>query len=206
MSAEQPIPTNASSSIACETAILTSRRLRLRRLCRDDVEALCDYRSLPEVARYQYWESFGPEDAAHLIETQSMAEPNIPGTWFQLAIIKADTGCMIGDCGLHCPKNEPRQMEIGITLAPRYQGHRYADETAECLLQYCFLTLDKHRVFAYTDVFNRSAIALCMRMGFREEAHFVEHRWFKNKWQSEYVFAMLKREWESARSTPAKFF
>jgi len=35
-------------------------------------------------------------------------------------------------------------------------------------------------------------------MGFRQEAHFVEHRWFKNRWQSEYLFAMLKREWEDA--------
>ena len=175
---------------------LISSRLHLRRLCRDDAQALCSYRSLAEVARYQYWESFGPEDAARLIETQSTAEPNIPGTWFQLGIIKSDTGCMIGDCGLHCPKDDPRQMEIGITLAPRFQGHRYADEAAECLLQYCFATLDKHRVFAYIDVLNRSAIALCLRMGFRQEAHFVEHRSFKGKWQSEYVFAMLKREWE----------
>jgi RimJ/RimL family protein N-acetyltransferase len=186
---------------------LTSPRLHLRRLRQGDAEALCVYRSLPGVARYQYWDSFGSEDAARLIETQSAAEPDIPGTWFQLAIVKADTGCLIGDCGLHCPKDEPRQMEIGITLAPRYQGHRYADEAAECLLQYCFATLDKHRVFAYIDVLNRSAIALCLRLGFRQEAHFVEHRWFRNQWQSEYVFAMLKQEWEKmpARS-PRRIF
>ncbi len=209
MNSEQQIPGHDGGSIAHKTANsrfnspetskhLTSHRLHLRRLRRDDAEALCDYRSLAEVARYQYWESFGSEDAARLIETQATAEPNIPGTWFQLAIIKTDTGCLIGDCGLHCPKDEPRQMEIGITLAPCYQGRRYADEAAECLLQYCFTTLDKHRVFAYIDVSNRSAIALCVRVGFRQEAHFVEHRWFKNHWQSEYVFAMLKRDWENA--------
>lgn len=127
-----------------------------------------------------------------------MAELNVPGTWFQLAIIKTDTGYLIGDCGLHCLKDEPRQMEIGITLAPRYQGRQYADEIAECLLQYCFATLDKHRVVAYIDVLNRSAIALCLRLGFRREGHFVEHRWFKGRWQSEYLFAMLKREWADA--------
>ena len=157
------------------------------------------YRSLTEVARYQYWESFDLDAAARLIETQSVAEPNIPGTWFQLAIIKAATGCMIGDCGLHCPKDEPDQMEMGITLAPRYQGRLYADEAGECVLQYVFGNLDKHRVFASIDVRNRSAIALCLRMRFRQEAHFVEHRWFKGQWQSEYLFAMLKREWEDRR-------
>lgn len=180
---------------------LSSPRLHLRRLRLEDAQAICSYRSLTDVARYQYWESFGLDDAARLIETQSTAEPNVPGTWFQLAIIKTDTGRLIGDCGLHCPKDDPRQMEIGITLAPRYQGHRYADETTECLLQYCFAALDKHRVFAYIDVRNRSAVALCVRLGFRQEAHLVEHRWFKNQWQSEYVFALLKRDWEN---TPAR--
>jgi RimJ/RimL family protein N-acetyltransferase len=186
---------------------LTSPRLQLRRLRSSDADALCSYRSMPEVARYQYWETFEHDDAARLIETQLTAEPNIPGTWFQLAIVKTDSGCLIGDCGLHCPKAEPRQMEIGITVSPRFQGHRYADEAAECLLRYCFATLDKHRVFAYIDVLNRSAIALCLRMGFRQEAHLVEHRWFKNRWQSEYVFAMLKREWEMRlRERGNKFF
>jgi RimJ/RimL family protein N-acetyltransferase len=186
---------------------LSSRRLYLRRLHPDDAEAICDCRSRIQVARFQYWESFDRDDAARLIEAQSIAEPNVPGTWFQLAIIKTDAGCMIGDCGLHCPKDEPRQMEIGITLAPRYQGHRYADEATECLLQYCFAVLGKHRVFAYIDVENRSAVALCLRLDFRREAHLVEHRWFKNRWQSEYVFAMLSREWENAPArSPRRIF
>ena len=176
---------------------LRSARLLLRRLHPDDAEALCAYRSLPEVARYQYWDCFCPDDAARLIEEQVGAEPNIPGKWFQLAIVKADAGCVIGDCGLHCHKEHPHQMEIGITLAPRHQGRRYADEAIECLLDYIFGNLDKHRVFASMDVLNLPAVALCRRMGFRQEAHLVENIWFKGKWGSEYMYAMLKREWEA---------
>jgi RimJ/RimL family protein N-acetyltransferase len=182
---------------------LTSARLRLRRLRPEDAEALCAYRSLPEVARYQYWESFGRDDAARLIESQLKSEPNIPGTWFQLAIISAATGGLIGDCGLHCQKKDPRQMEIGITLAPSHQGHRYADEAVECVLRYVFGSLETHRVFAAIDVFNRSAIALCRRLGFRQEAHFVDHLWFKGRWSSEFVFAMLRREWEDRQDASA---
>jgi len=179
---------------------LSSARLRLRRLHRDDGEALCAYRSLPEVARYQSWDSFGPDDAARLIESQLTAEPDIPGTWFQLAIVEAATGDFIGDCGLHCPKDNSRQMELGITLSPRHQGCRYATEAVECLLDYLFGTLHKHRVFASTDVLNRPAAGLFRRLGFRQEAHLVEHLWFKGHWGSEYLFALLKREWEESRS------
>jgi RimJ/RimL family protein N-acetyltransferase len=175
---------------------LSSARLLLRRLRVDDAGPLCAYRSLPEVARYQYWDSFGPDAADRMIDEQLKAQPNIPGTWFQLAIVNAATGCMIGDCGLHCLKEDPRQMEIGITLSPRHQGSRYADEAIECLLGYLFGSLGKHRVFANVDVLNLPAIALCRRMGFRQEAHFVENIWFKGRWGSEFLFAILKQEWD----------
>ena len=179
---------------------LNSKRLRLRRLQLEDAKALCAYRSLPEIARYQSWHDFGLDDALELIEAQSTAQPDVPGTWFQLAIVSAATGCLIGDCGLHTRKEDPQQMELGITIAPRQQGYGYADEAVECVLDYVFDTLGKHRVFASVDVLNRPAIALCRRLGFRQEADFIENIWFKGQWGSEYLFAMLKREWERRKS------
>jgi RimJ/RimL family protein N-acetyltransferase len=58
-----------------------------------------------------------------------------------------------------------------------------------------FGTLGKHRVFATTDADNDAAARLFLRLGFRREAHFVEQVWFKGRWGSEFVFAMLRREW-----------
>ena len=133
---------------------LRSPRLVLRRLQREDLSALCAYRSLPEVARYQDWESFGPDEAARLIDAQAGLEPDVPGTWFQLAIVEAATGVMVGDCGLHCRREDSRQMEIGITLAPAHQGRGYATEAVECLLGFVFGRLGKHRVVAVTDAEN----------------------------------------------------
>jgi RimJ/RimL family protein N-acetyltransferase len=179
---------------------LRSPRLILRRLRRDDLGALCAYRSLPEVARYQSWESFGPDEAARLIDSQSRLEPNVPGTWFQFAIVVAGPGALVGDCGLHCRQDEPRQMEIGISLAPAHQGRGYATEAIECLLGFVFGSLGKHRVTAVTDAENRAAAALFRRSGFRLEAHFVEHVWLKGHWGSELMFALLRREWEQGRS------
>lgn len=175
---------------------LSSSRLILRRLERGDAAAICEYRSLPEVARYQSWESFGPDDAARLIEGQREIEPSIPGTWLQLAIVEKATGVLVGDCGLHCRKDDPRQMELGVTLAPSHQGRGYATEALGCVIDFVFGTLGKHRISAITDAENHRAASLFRHLGFRREAHFVEHLWFKGHWGSEFVFGLLRREWE----------
>lgn len=172
----------------------------LRRLESGDVAAISGYRSLPEVARYQSWESYGPDDAARLIEAQCEMEPGIPGTWLQLAIVEKTTKAVVGDCGLHCRKDDPRQMELGVTLAPSHQGRGYATEALGCVIDFVFGTLGKHRISATTDAENNSAAALFRRLGFRQEAHFIEHLWFKGHWGSEFVFGLLRREWESRQA------
>ena len=175
---------------------LHTRRLHLRRLEPEDAAAMSAYRGLPEVARYQSWETFGVEDAAQLIADQLTVQPADPDSWLQLMIILAESGLPIGDCGIHFPSTSAQQVELGITLDPRYQNRGFASEALEGVLSYVFGRLNMHRVSATTDVENKAAQNLFQRLGFRREAHFSEHVWFKGAWCSECVFAMLQREWQ----------
>jgi RimJ/RimL family protein N-acetyltransferase len=180
---------------------LISPRLRLRRLRPDDAAAISAYRSLPEVARFQSWETFGAEDAAKLIADQQGVIADTPGTWLQLALTPTECGTIVGDCGVHFLADHPRQVELGITLAPAYHGRGLATEAVESVLRYVFDSLSKHRVIAVTDAENHAAAQLFRRLGFRQEAHFIDHVMFKGAWGSEYLFALLHREWQ-ARATP----
>ena len=173
----------------------TTDRLILRRLEPGDAAAIQRYRALPDVARYQSWENYTLADASTLIAAMIEAEPGVAGTWFQLAIVEQSRGELVGDCGLHCLGEDNRLMELGITLAPEAQGKGYASEALTAVIDFLFGSLQKHRVHAVTDAANASAIALFGRLGFRQEAHFVNHLWFKGAWCSEYVFAMLRTEW-----------
>lgn len=174
---------------------LRSPQLLLRRLRHDDTAAVVAYRSLPEVARFQSWTTFGHEDAIRLIENQAAVVPNTPGTWLQLGIVPADVGTVVGDVGIHFRADEPEQVELGITLSPAYQGRGLAAEALRLVLGYVFGALGKHRVIAVTDAENQAAARLFGRLGFRREGHFVEHVWYKGAWGSEYLFALLHREW-----------
>jgi len=111
-------------------------------------------------------------------------------------IVLADSGLPIGDCGIHFPSNAQQHVELGITLDPAYQNRGFACEALEGVLSYVFDRLKIHRISATTDAENNAAQKLFQRLGFRKEAHFVENLWFKGAWGSEYVFAMLRREWQ----------
>jgi RimJ/RimL family protein N-acetyltransferase len=110
---------------------LRSARLLLRGLWSSDLPALCAYRSMPEASRYQSWEAFTPADGERLL-AKVASHPGAPGTWFQLAILL--DAVMIGDCELHCREDDPRQVEIGITLSPAHHGKGYASEAQGRLL------------------------------------------------------------------------
>jgi RimJ/RimL family protein N-acetyltransferase len=179
---------------------LRSARLLLRRLRADDAESIAAYRARPEVARYQSWDTYTPADAARLIASQATVVPDTPGTWIQLALVAVDGNTVIGDCGIHFRADDHRQVELGITLSPDYQGQGLAAEALNSVLGYVFGRLNKHRVIALTDVRNPRAAALFRRAGFRKEGHFIDSAWYKGEWSSEYQFAMLQREWEERRS------
>jgi len=103
---------------------LTTARLVLRRFRPEDLDALVAYRSDPETARYQSWEvPYRPSQARQFLQELEAIHPDTPGEWFQFAISLRGADGLIGDCGAHVQAEDPRQAEIGFTLAPQHQGY-----------------------------------------------------------------------------------
>lgn len=182
---------------------LETARLKLRRFINDDFAPLYAYRNDPDIARYQSWSDFSEQEARDFIDAQKGLRPGVPGQWFQFAIEMKTTGVLIGDCGLKVDEHEPRQAEIGFTLAREHQGHGYAAEAVSCVLDYVFGVLGVHRVIAITDCENDASVALVERLGMRREGHFIQNVWFKGKWSDEYQYAILNTEWTSSAPAPS---
>jgi RimJ/RimL family protein N-acetyltransferase len=172
-----------------ETARLTIRRLEDR-----DVEPFLTYRNDPEVAKYQAWDSYTKQEAIDLVRESEATKPGTPGEWFQFAVEFKQTSTLIGDCGLKT-EADGRQAEIGFTFSRAHQGRGLASEAVARLLDYAFSELNFHRIYAITDQENAPSVALLERLGMRREGNFVENAWFKGRWASEYLYAILRDEW-----------
>jgi RimJ/RimL family protein N-acetyltransferase len=186
----------AGGNLMSFTAILTER-LALRELRASDATRIFEYRSRPEVSRFQSWGTQSRDEIQAYISGLSATEPGKPGSWYQIGITLRSTGELIGDCGFHVLEAEPRQAEVGITLAPEYQSQGYATEALRALLDYLFVKLGKHRAFGSVDPRNVQSIRLMQRVGMRNEAHFVKSLWFKGAWVDDMIFAMLASDWKS---------
>jgi RimJ/RimL family protein N-acetyltransferase len=176
--------------------ILETNRLILRPFQNGDIQQFAEYRSDPNIAKYQSWNTpFSLEKAAQLVAGSKPIYPSTPGGWHQIAIELKDGGDFIGDCVFHILPDDARQAEIGFTLARAYHGQGYATEAVTKLVDYLFGELQLHRIRATCDVENVASAKLLERVGMRREAHFIENIWFKGKWGSEYAYGLLRREW-----------
>lgn len=178
---------------------LNSERLILRRFTNSDLASFLAYRNDPEVARYQSWDSCTEQEALEFIQGMESLQPGVPGEWFQFAVELKETGGLAGDCAMKVDEEERYRAEIGYTLSREHQGKGYASEAVACLLDYALRDLGLHRVVAITDQENRASVALLERLGLRREGSFVQNAWFKGRWTSEYLYAILEEEWTGKR-------
>jgi RimJ/RimL family protein N-acetyltransferase len=178
--------------------ILETPRLNLRSFEDRDIVPFAEYRSDPQVAKYQGWEApFSLAQASEFVEEMKNRTPGEPGMWLQLAIEHKSTSEMLGDVAFKRLFNDPRQAEIGFTLARESQGKGYALEAVTRLIDYLFKELDLHRVQANCDPDNLASARLMQRAGMRHEGRFIESLWFKGCWASEDWYAILQREWHN---------
>lgn len=182
---------------------LTTERLLIRRLNISDSPAFFTYRSLPEVYEYQSFKPVDITDADRFI--YGVAEhPNIPNTWFQLAVCLKRNNELIGDIGIHFLEDDA-QVELGYTIAPAFQGQGYAIEAVRAVIHYLFSGLNKHRIIASVDPNNIRSIKLIDGLGIRKEAHFVKSIKINDEWLDDCVYAILNEEWSQSKFSFRKF-
>ena len=181
---------------------LRTARLVLRTMTDEDVDDVHAYQSRADVCRYLPFRPRTRDEVAEKVAKYSTAVTlNADGDFWQLAVERVgDPGRVIGDVYFTVTRIANASGEIGWTLHPDFTGQGYMTEAAAAILEIAFASIRLHRVRAELDPRNHASIALCKRLGMREEAYFVEDLWFKGAWGDTGIYAILDREWFSRQA------
>jgi ribosomal-protein-alanine N-acetyltransferase len=148
-----------------QTTILETKRLILRLLTLDDLDALAALYQDPEVRKYF------PEGTLTYEETKEELEWIIEvyygqygyGLW---ATIHKETGELIGRCGLlPWTIDERQEVEVAYMLAKAYWGQGLATEAAQAILQYAFEQLPVSRLICLVDPDNQASRHVAEKIG-----------------------------------------
>jgi RimJ/RimL family protein N-acetyltransferase len=176
---------------------ITTERLVLRAHRPDDLDDLVRFHSDPEVVRYVPWPVRDRAATAETLQVkldQTVLEEH--GQWLVLAVELRSTGTVIGEVLLKWASD--RQGELGFAFARDHHGQGYAAEAAGAILRLAFDDFGFHRVTAVVVEGNDPSVRLLGRLGFRQEARFVDGTFFKGAWVTQLVFALLEDEWRAA--------
>ena len=89
-----------------------------------------------------------------------------------------------------------RHALVGVTIGEReYWGEGYGRESLGLLLQYCFQSLDLHRVSAETFEYNTAWRDLVEGVGFTEEGVARDYLYRDGEFWDKHLYAMLAREY-----------
>jgi RimJ/RimL family protein N-acetyltransferase len=175
----------------------------LRPYTMDDLDAVHDMQSRPEVTRYLLFDVRDRDEAlTALRERVASGQPGHEGgdPLLALAVVLPPAGPVIGEVVLFAHSREHRQGELGYIFHPDHGGRGYATEAARAMLGIGFDSYGLHRIVGRLDARNTASARVLERLGMHREAHFVQNELIKGEWTDEFVYAMLEDEWSSARS------
>jgi RimJ/RimL family protein N-acetyltransferase len=176
---------------------LRTERLVLRVMTTDDADDVYVYSSREDVSRYLMNEPRTREEVEEKVaEFAGAITLAGDGDYWQPAVVLASNpGRVMGHVYFTIKSVANSTAEIGFAMHPKFSGQGYMTEASIAVLDIAFGALGLHRVMAELDPRNAPSVALCKRLGMREEAHFVEDLWFKGEWGDTGIYAILDREW-----------
>ncbi len=175
-------------------------RLSIRPATSDDLRAVFDIRTLPEVGQ---WMPERPTSYdAFVLRFGEL------GLLARTLVIELD-GVVIGDLYLQVDDawaqadtaaRAGEEAEIGWCLSPAHQGHGYATEAAAELVRVCFEDLGVRRVTAAAFADNLPSLRIMERLGMRQESHGIRDSLHRDLgWVDGVVYALLADEWRAWR-------
>jgi RimJ/RimL family protein N-acetyltransferase len=180
---------------------IRTERLILRMATPEDLRAVYEIRSRPEVGQWM-------PDLPTSYDAWVLAQGQRGGVERMVVVLRGDT--VIGHLYLHVEdawsQSEVRdqatrtQAEVGWAFDPAHQGEGYATEAVRELLRICFEDLGVRRVVALAFADNAPSLRVMEKVGMRRESLMVRESLHRQLgWVDGVSYALLADEWVSRR-------
>lgn len=147
---------------------LTTARLRFQPFTEDDVDALHQLWTDPDVRRYLWDDQVISRETAKEIVHASLSSFQEQNFGFWTLRFLEDVATIIGFCGLRF-FDDPPEIEILYGVAPAYWGKDLATEAAKAVLRYGFEELRLEKIWGGTDAPNVASIRVLEKLGMTYE-------------------------------------
>lgn len=177
---------------------LNTGRLVLRQFEVTDAEAVQHLAGAKEVAAGTFLPHPMDRQAAHDWITERLKN-QAAGTGVTFAITLAESGEVIGSIGLEIVA-EHEQGRLSYWLGSAYWNHGYGTEAVTALVDYGFLSLKLHRIYAPHFHTNPASGRVLQKVGMTHEGRLREHYIRFGQRIDVELYGMLRQEFIARRS------
>ncbi|QIP15761.1 GNAT family N-acetyltransferase [Spirosoma aureum] len=169
---------------------LTTNRLILRQMKREDETDFFALRSNPEIMRFiprPIAQSIA--DAFQLIQSiNDGIRKNESITW---GITLHHNPTVIGTIGYVRMAKEHHRAEVGYLLSADFRGQGIMQEALSAVVDYGFQQMKLHSIEGIVDPQNTASASVLEKAGFQKEAHFKENQFYKGQFHDSIHYSRL---------------
>jgi ribosomal-protein-alanine N-acetyltransferase len=174
---------------------IETKRLVLREYRMEDWEAVHEYSSDADVARYMVWGPNTQEQTREFVERVVSYQSQDPRTHFELVVELKETGKLVGGIGIRIKDQRTGSADVGYCYHRSVWGKGYGTEAVQAMLKFGFDSLGMHRIWATCAVENKGSAAIMIKNGMQQEGHFRKDQMIKGEWRDTLLYAILEDEW-----------
>jgi RimJ/RimL family protein N-acetyltransferase len=165
----------------------------LRPWSMDDLDQFHEWFNAPELRKWLML----PFPMSRLEEKEFMEKMMKSKEDVVLSIVLKDGDRLIGNIGLHQIRKVNSHAMLGVAIADMdMAGKGYGTEAIKLIVDHGFNTLNLHRIWLFTHVFNERAHKAYQKVGFKDEGIWRESLYFDGKYHDQHLMAILKQEWD----------
>ncbi len=170
---------------------LNTPRIKLRRICYDDLTDMFEFTSNPSVTKYLEWESHND-----IVQTQEFIKKTVDAytsmeSSFSWGIEYISNSKFIGVIRIYDYISNYGRAEISYIINPDYQGQGIMTEAVLKIFSYCFNKLNLVRIQAKCSTLNENSIKLLQKTGMTREGCLRKYFKLRGVYQDSYLYAII---------------